>query len=344
MNVLVTGGAGFIGLNLVKALLGEQNLCTVTVLDAGTYAAHYEELERMAREDARLVIERCYLGHPTAPITIKKHMHEADEIIHLAAETHVDRAVDSADAFLRTNVMGTWQMLEAARVHARPGTRFYHMSTDEVYGPVPAGVQSEVTDRLNPRNPYSASKAAAEHLAMSYFHTHGLPVVVGRFCNIYGPWQQAEKFIPVCILQCLRNEPIPIYGDGQQERQWMYVADAVWEIIKLAGTAEPGTITNVPGNHSECNRVLACQISTLVAETMHKKDSSGVFCTTDRPGHDRRYHIGGTINEAHLPFGLGIRTTVEHYRHWQAYHLERQQKDGTRARIKRLLGIIDHRK
>ncbi|MBI1952838.1 MAG: dTDP-glucose 4,6-dehydratase [Candidatus Omnitrophica bacterium] len=278
-KLLVTGGAGFIGSNFIRWILRARQDLEVVNLDKLTYAGNLENLKEL-KGDPRC---RFVRGDVADPRTVAEALAGCQEVVHFAAETHVDRSIVGAEDFLRTNVLGTHTLLEAAR-QARVA-RFIHISTDEVYGSLPDG-EAQEGDPLFPNSPYSASKAASDHLVRSYFVTHGLPVVVVRGSNNYGPHQFPEKFIPLLTTQALEGKPLPIYGDGQYIREWLWVEDFC-EAIELVGRkGAPGEIYNVGSGQRWVN----LEVARLILRFLDKPESL-LRRVQDRPGHDRRYAI-----------------------------------------------------
>jgi dTDP-glucose 4,6-dehydratase len=281
MKLLVTGGAGFIGSAFVRLALADPGL-SVLNLDALTYAGNLENLASVEHNpryrfvhgdicDAALVDELVSGERP-------------DAIVHFAAESHVDRSILSPEPVVRTNVHGTFTLLDAARRHAV--NRFVHVSTDEVYGSIPAPAEAAETDPLKPSSPYSAAKAGSDLLARSYFVTFRLPVVITRASNNYGPYQFPEKLIPLMIANALDDQPLPVYGDGQQIRDWLYVDDHCRGILAVLRKGREGEIYNIGGNRSLPNLDV---IRKLLAAT--GKPESLIHYVKDRPGHDRRYAL-----------------------------------------------------
>ncbi|MDW7982102.1 MAG: dTDP-glucose 4,6-dehydratase [Thermomicrobium sp.] len=277
-RLLVTGGAGFIGSHFVRLALA-RGIPEIVVLDKLTYAGSLLNLEGLL-DDPRV---RFLQGDIADPEAVAAASEGCDAVVNFAAETHVDRSLLEAAAFVQTNVWGTLVLLEQA---TRQGvSRFVHVSTDEVYGEVLEGAASE-QDPLRPRNPYAASKAAAEHFAFAYWASYGLPVLVTRGCNTYGPYQHPEKFIPLAITNLLSGQPIPIYGDGAQQRDWLYVDDhcrAIWTVL-LRG--EPGQVYNIGASQHRPNRAVAEAIVALLGASPR-----AIVHVADRPGHDRRYAV-----------------------------------------------------
>ncbi|MHB2025344.1 MAG: dTDP-glucose 4,6-dehydratase [Elusimicrobiota bacterium] len=290
MRLLVTGGLGFIGSNFIRHMLLEHQRVHIVNLDACTYAGNPANLSD-ARKNPRY---RWAKADITDAAAVSRCMEGADAVVHFAAETHVDRSILDASAFLRTNVIGTQTLL--AEALKRRVKRFVHVSTDEVYGSVPKGLSKE-TDRLLPNSPYAASKAAADLLARSYHVTHGLPVIVTRSSNNFGPYQYPEKALPLMITNWIDGDSFPLYGDGRQVRDWLYVLDHVRALDVVLRLGKPGEIYNVAGGRSCENR----EIIEIVRRIMGVSDSL-VKPVADRPGHDRRY----ALNFAKLK-GLGYR-------------------------------------
>jgi dTDP-glucose 4,6-dehydratase len=307
MNILVTGGSGFIGSNFVRHLLREHPGDRVTNLDALTYAGNPENL-RDLEHDPRYRFVKGDIGDTAL---VREVMAGVDAVVHMAAETHVDRSNAGADDFLRTNVTGTYALLEAARALRVP--RFLAVSTDEVYGSIASGHAREV-DPLNPSNPYSASKAAADLLALAYWHTHHLPVVVTRSSNNFGPYQYPEKVIPLFVTNALEDRALPLYGDGQNVRDWIYVLDNCAAIDLVLRRGREGEVYNIGGGNEVANVTLTRRILDLLG-----KPQSLITPVTDRPGHDRRYALDSAKTRAlgWTPahgFDAALAATVEWYR------------------------------
>ena len=306
MRILVTGGAGFIGSHFIRAWLAARPDSEVVNLDALTYAGSLDRLADVAAAPGY----RHVRGSICDAKALRGAMAGCDTVAHFAAETHVDRSITDAAPFLRTNVEGTALVLEAAR--AAGVRRILHVSTDEVYGPVPEG---EVDERapLSPRSPYAASKAAADLLAQAYYATHGVPVLIVRPTNIFGPWQLPEKFIPLCIANCCDGLPVPIYGDGQQRRSWLYIQDACRALLTLAADGLVGDVYNLAGGHEQANLDTARQIALALGAPAERLQP-----VADRPAHDRRY----AMHDAKLrtlgwrpatPFNEALAETIRWY-------------------------------
>ena len=327
MKWLVTGGAGFIGsavvLHLVQDLGGE-----VVNVDALTYAANLASLSAVA-DDPRYTFVHADICDAGAMAQVFAE-HRPDAVMHLAAESHVDRSITGSGPFVRTNVVGTHTLLDAALAHWRgldPDTaakfRFLHVSTDEVYGSLgDTGLFAETTP-YDPRSPYSASKAASDHLASAWFHTYGLPVIVSNCSNNYGPRHFPEKLIPLTILNALEGRALPVYGDGRNVRDWLYVEDHARALALIVGSGAPGRTYNVGGRNERSNLEVVHAVCDLLDELAAPLATGPrrnlVQFVTDRPGHDRRYAIDATRLETELgwraqqTFDTGLRRTVQWY-------------------------------
>ena len=308
VEVLVTGGAGFIGSNFVRWALRTHADWRVTTLDKLTYAGRLENL-RDVEHDPR---HRFVKGDIADAAVAAPLVHGADVVVHFAAETHVDRSILAAGEFIQTDIFGTFVLLEAARTAPRL-RRFIQISTDEVYGSVPSG-HSRETDELRPRNPYSASKAGADRLAYSYFATYSVPVVIVRASNNYGPNQFPEKVIPLFITNAIDEQPLPLYGDGLNVRDWLHVLDHCRAIDVLIERGQAGEVYNVGGGNEVRNVDLTHAILGLTG-----RPASLIRPVTDRPGHDRRYALDSAkIRQLgwapDTPFSTGLADTVAWYR------------------------------
>jgi dTDP-glucose 4,6-dehydratase len=280
VKVLVTGGAGFIGSNFVRYALATHPDWQVTTLDKLTYAGRLENLEEITNDPRHRFVKGDVADAAVAAPLVR----ESDIVVHFAAETHVDRSIKNAGEFITTDVYGTFVLLEAAREN--PGLRrFVQISTDEVYGSVPEGSSKE-TDELRPRNPYSASKAGADRLAYSYWATYKVPVVITRASNNYGPNQFPEKIIPLFITNLIDDIPVPLYGDGLNERDWLHVEDHCRGVDLLIERGGAGEVYNIGGGNEVKNVDLTHRILELVG-----KPASLIKPVADRPGHDRRYSL-----------------------------------------------------
>lgn len=278
MTILVTGGYGFIGSHFIRTLLQTSDVAVVN-LDTLTYAGVPGTL-RDIETDRRYSFVK---GDICRPEDVRRAMEGIDAVIHFAAASHVDRSIADASDFLRTNVLGTAALLDEAR--RRDITKFVMISTDEVYGHIEQGSFSE-TDALNPRNPYAASKAAADRLAYSFFTTYGLPVVITRSSNNYGPFQYPEKIIPLFITNLLQGKKVPVYGDGQQVRDWLYVLDNCDAIRRCMEKGRNGEAYNIAGG----NEITNLELTKLILHELGKGEKMIEF-VKDRPGHDRRYSL-----------------------------------------------------
>jgi dTDP-glucose 4,6-dehydratase len=308
IEVLVTGGAGFIGSNYVRHALAAHADWRITTLDKLTYAGRLENLQG-ALDDPRHTFVKGDVADPAVAAPLVK---AAEIVVHFAAETHVDRSIMSAGEFITTDVYGTFVLLEAARQAPRL-RRFIQISTDEVYGSVAQGASRE-TDELRPRNPYSASKAGADRLAYSYWATHGLPVIITRASNNYGPNQFPEKVVPLFITNAIDDVPVPLYGDGLNERDWLHVRDHCRALDLLIEAGAPGEVYNVGGGNHVRNVDLTKQILRLVG-----KPESLIQPVADRQGHDRRYALDtDKLRQLgwrpDMPFDTGLAETVAWYR------------------------------
>ena len=308
VNVLVTGGAGFIGSNFVRHALAVHPDWRVTTLDKLTYAGRIENL-RGVMDHPRHDFVKADIADPSVS---KPLVMVSDLVVHFAAETHVDRAIASAGEFIMTDVFGTFVLLEAAREAPRL-RRFVQISTDEVYGSVAEGSSRE-GDELRPRNPYAASKAGADRLAYSYWATYEVPVVIVRASNNYGPFQFPEKLIPLFVTNALDDLPLPLYGDGLNERDWLHVADHCRALDVVIDRGVSGQAYNVGGGNHVRNRDLTGRILQLL-----DKPASLVRHVQDRPGHDRRYSLNTEKLRAlgwtpAVDFDRGLAETIAWYR------------------------------
>jgi dTDP-glucose 4,6-dehydratase len=278
-RLLVTGGAGFIGSAFVRRLLARHPAVSVVVLDKLTYAGNLANLAPVA-SDSRY---RFVHGDINDAAVVDNLAAEVDAIVNFAAESHVDRSIEQPDAFIQTDVHGTFTLLEAARRHGH--ARYLQISTDEVYGNVPTGSSLE-TDALRPRSPYSASKAAGDLLVQAHHTTYGVPAMITRASNNFGPYQYPEKVIPLFITNAVDGEPLPLYGDGQQIRDWLYVDDHCDAIDLVLARGEAGEIYNIGGGNELANLDLTRMILEFTG-----RELSLVRRVPDRPGHDRRYSV-----------------------------------------------------
>jgi dTDP-glucose 4,6-dehydratase len=309
MKILVTGGAGFIGSNFIRHLLAARKSYELINYDKLTYAGNLASLEEVA-EDPRYTFIRgdiCDAG------SVEKAMRGCDAVVHFAAESHVDRSIYEPAPAIETNVKGTFTLLEVARA-LRIG-RFLQISTDEVYGDLPPGGVAEESSPLQPSSPYSASKAGADLLVLSYVRTYGLPALITRSSNNYGPYQFPEKFLPLMITNALEHKPLPIYGDGKQQRDWLHVEDNCQGILCVLEKGRAGDVYNIGGSEVEENLTVARRLLRLM-----DRPESLLHYVKDRPGHDRRYALGSQKMHDELGWKptisleVGLRQTIEWYR------------------------------
>jgi dTDP-glucose 4,6-dehydratase len=343
-NVLVTGGAGFIGSNFIHHLLGADRNVRVVNLDALTYAGNLDNLKAIA-EDPRYAFVR---GSVCDRELVEKLLRErrVDTVVHFAAESHVDRSISGPGVFVETNVVGTQVLLDAARavwlnekLLPLEEVRFHHVSTDEVFGTLgPGDPAFSETTPYAPTSPYSASKAASDHLVRAYSHTYQLPVTITNCSNNYGPYQFPEKLIPLVILNALAGKPLPVYGDGMQIRDWLYVEDHCEAIRLVLEKGRVGETYNIGGNNQPPNieivRSICAILDKLLPDSPHRPHESLIKFVADRPGHDRRYAID--LSKINRELGwqpkeslqTGLRKTVEWYlqnSEWVAAIRQRQE-------------------
>ncbi len=325
-NVLVTGGAGFIGCNFVRHLLATEPDARIVTLDLLTYAGSLDNLRELPDPARHTFVQGDICDRPLVDRLLREHA--IDTIAHFAAESHVDRSITGPAAFVQTNLVGTFTLLEAARGAWLEGgktaehCRFHHISTDEVYGTLKHGDPpfSETTPYA-PNSPYSASKAGSDHLVRAYFHTYGLPVVTTNCSNNYGPYQHGEKFIPTVIRSCLLQRPIPVYGDGSNIRDWLYVEDHCRGIDAVIRRGKLGETYNIGGDNEWANINIAKLICALLDQRRpaHAPHERLITFVADRPGHDWRYAIDPRkMSEAlswrpEETFNTGIAKTVDWY-------------------------------
>ncbi len=327
-NVLVTGGAGFIGSNFVRYLLRVEPEVRVVNLDVLTYAGSLENLKDLSAPSRHHFVHGDICD--AALVNRLMREYEIDTIVHFAAESHVDRSILGPAPFIQTNIIGTFTLLEAARQawgRARDDVRFHHVSTDEVFGSLsPDDPPFRESTPYDPRSPYSASKAGADHLVRAYFYTYGLPITITNCSNNYGPYQYPEKLIPLMILNALRGRPLPIYGDGGQIRDWLYVEDHCEAIYLVLRKGCVGETYNVGGGNQHRNLEVVHRICILLEELRPtaKRYASLITHVPDRPGHDRRYAMDTTKICSELGWqprhdlASGLRATVE----WYLSHLD----------------------
>lgn len=316
MTILVTGGAGFIGSNFIQYMLHKHAEYRIVNVDKLTYAGNLENLEEV-EDDPRYsfhqgdICDRLFIEE-----LLQKH--HVDAVVNFAAESHVDRSIQGASEFVRTNIAGTNVLLEIAK--ERKLKKFVQVSTDEVYGSL--GVEGKFTETtsLHPNSPYAASKASADMLALAYYHTFGLPVVITRCSNNYGPYQFPEKLIPLMIANALSDKPLPVYGDGMNVRDWIHVTDHCAAVDSVLHNGTTGQIYNIGGNSERANLDLV----KLILRHLAKPESLIMF-VKDRPGHDRRYAIDSSKIQNELGwkpqygFEQGLKETIEWYQKHQSW-------------------------
>lgn len=329
MNLLITGGAGFIGSNLIQHVIDDARVTKLVNLDCLTYAGHLENLAKVAKH-SKYEFEKVDLRDKAAIVRVVEQ-HQITHVMHLAAESHVDRSITGPDDFIQTNIVGTFNLLEACRAvwgTNLAGKRFHHVSTDEVYGTLGATGMFTETTPYAPNSPYSASKASSDFLVRAYHHTYGLDTVVTNCSNNYGPFQFPEKLIPVIIQNILARKPLPVYGDGMNVRDWLYVrdhAEALWVVLNQGKTAETYNI----GGHNEWANIriveVICDIIDEFKPELGGDSRQLISFVKDRPGHDRRYAIDASKIQRELgwtpahQFEQGIRETIRWYLDNQAW-------------------------
>jgi dTDP-glucose 4,6-dehydratase len=334
MTILVTGAAGFIGSNFVLDWFDHSNEEVVS-LDLLTYAGNLENLSSLNNNPQHHFIKGNIGDRELVSQLLQKHQVRA--VLNFAAESHVDRSISGPGDFIQTNIVGTYHLLESVRGYwndlderAKKDFRFLHVSTDEVYGSLSKTDPAfNETNRYEPNSPYSASKAASDHLVRAWHHTYGLPVTTTNCSNNYGPYHFPEKLIPLCILNALNGKPLPIYGDGQQVRDWLYVKDHCSAIRTVLDKGKLGETYNVGGWNEKVNLDVVKTLCAILDELKPKLDGTKyetqITYVKDRPGHDRRYAIDATKLEKDLgwkpkeTFETGIRKTVEWYLNNQAW-------------------------
>lgn len=337
MRILVTGGAGFIGSAVVRHIIGHTHDSVIN-LDKLTYAGNLESLAAIA-DNVRYVFEKVDICNRDELDRVFAE-HQPDAVMHLAAESHVDRSITGPSDFIQTNIVGTYTLLEATRgywntlsAEAKQAFRFHHISTDEVYGDLPHPDEQEgqaVTQELPlfteitpyaPSSPYSASKASSDHLVRAWLRTYGLPTIVTNCSNNYGPYHFPEKLIPLVILNALEGKPLPIYGKGDQIRDWLYVEDHARALYKVVTEGKIGETYNIGGHNEKQNLEVVQTICSILDSLVPKATpyAEQITYVTDRPGHDRRYAIDASKMSAELDwqpqetFETGLRKTVEWY-------------------------------
>ncbi|MFQ5353653.1 MAG: dTDP-glucose 4,6-dehydratase [Thermodesulfobacteriota bacterium] len=334
-NILITGGAGFIGSNFVRSLLKSRPEASLTVLDSLTYAGNLENLSGLLERDNLNFVRG---GIEDARLVKKLFKERAfDIVVNFAAESHVDRSILGPKVFLETNIMGTFTLLEAARGAwlsgggTGEGKRFVHVSTDEVYGSLGESGYFTETTPYQPNSPYSASKAASDHLVRAYYHTYGLPVLTTNCSNNYGPYQFPEKLIPLMIINALKGEALPVYGDGKNVRDWIYVSDHCAAVETVLNKGSLGEVYNIGGRNEQTNLDIVHLVCAIVDKVVSEDSKLAslypyrgprkelITYVTDRPGHDRRYAIDSEKIERDLgwqattDFAHGMEKTVQWY-------------------------------
>ena len=323
-NLLITGGCGFIGSNFIRCLLGREDFQgRIINVDNLTYAGNPESLADIESDfPERYVFSRTDICDSPQMAKIFDD-HGIDTVCHFAAESHVDRSFVDPDAFVQTNIVGTFNLLELARSHGNRLTLFHHVSTDEVFGSLGRAGYFTETTAYKPNSPYAASKAASDHLVRAYHKTYGLPITISNCSNNYGPYQFPEKLIPLIILNALQGKALPVYGDGKNIRDWLYVTDHCQAIWKIMRDGQRGATYNIGGNTEKPNIDVVETICDILDETAADTDIGPrrelITFVTDRPGHDRRYAIDATKLKQELgwvpaeSFETGIRKTIAWY-------------------------------
>ncbi|MBY5935528.1 dTDP-glucose 4,6-dehydratase [Tateyamaria omphalii] len=344
MKLLVTGGAGFIGSAVVRQAVGQGH--EVVNLDALTYAACLDNVASVASSNL-YSFEEADICDWDAMVRIFD-THQPDAVMHLAAESHVDRSIDGPGAFVQTNVTGTYTLLEAARRYWQgrdkfDGFRFHHISTDEVFGSLGATGQFTESTPYDPRSPYSASKAASDHLVRAWGETYGLPIVLTNCSNNYGPFHFPEKLIPVIIINALAGQPLPIYGDGSNVRDWLYVEDHADALLTVLQKGQLGRSYNIGGENERTNLELVQTLCAILDDKRPRADGKSyadqITFVTDRPGHDARYAIDPTRMQTELGWRPsvtveeGLALTVEWYLDNESWWRALQDREGVGQRL-----------
>jgi len=346
MKILITGGAGFIGSAVVRQAIHDGH--EVINLDALTYAACLENVASVANAPSYTFVQADIRDRAKLDTVFAEH--QPDVVMHLAAESHVDRSIDGPGDFIETNITGTFNMLEAARKYwvesGKPATfRFHHISTDEVYGSLPADPEVQFTEETSydPRSPYSASKAASDHLVRAWAETYGLPVVLTNCSNNYGPFHFPEKLIPVVILNALAGKDLPIYGDGSNVRDWLYVEDHADALLLVVQKGELGRSYNIGGENERSNLELVQTLCDILDDLRPRSDGKSyaeqITFVTDRPGHDARYAIDPTRIAQELGWRPsvtveeGLEKTVRWYLENESWWKPLQERHGVGERL-----------
>ncbi len=346
MKILITGGAGFIGSAVVRLAVSRGH--GVVNVDALTYAACLENVADAAQSPLYAFEQADIRDRARLDEVFAKH--QPDVVMHLAAESHVDRSIDGPGDFIETNITGTYNMLEAARhfwvSHGKPESfRFHHISTDEVFGSLPADPSVQFTEDTpyDPRSPYSASKASSDHLVRAWAETYGLPVVLTNCSNNYGPFHFPEKLVPVIILNAIAGKPLPIYGDGSNVRDWLYVEDHADALLLVVQKGQLNRSYNI-GGENECSNLELVQTLCKILDTKQPKADGGSYSeqitfVTDRPGHDARYAIDPTRIRTELDWRpsvtveQGLEKTVQWYLDNEAWWRPLQERQGVGSRL-----------
>jgi dTDP-glucose 4,6-dehydratase len=333
-NVMVTGGAGFIGSNFVRYLLRQEPEVQIYNLDALTYAGSLDNLKDLHDPSRHTFIHGNITNYDIVMNVLKTH--HIDTIVHFAAESHVDRSIQNPAAFIETNINGTFNLLRAARqfwlmedYKSIEGIRFHHISTDEVYGSLaPLDPPFSEVNRYAPNSPYAASKAASDHLVRSYGKTFGLPFTITTCSNNFGPFQFPEKLIPLMILNAIQGKPLPVYGDGLQVRDWLFVEDHCEAILLVLKQGQPGQTYNIGGNNQLTNlevvKSICSNLDKLLPESQFHPHANLIQMVEDRPGHDRRYAMNTSFIYDQIgwqprhDFETGLKITLQ----WYLEHLE----------------------
>jgi dTDP-glucose 4,6-dehydratase len=321
-NILITGGAGFIGSHVVRLFVNKYPDYRIINYDKLTYAGNLENLGDIEKKPNYTFVKGDILDSQFLAETFKKF--DINQVIHLAAESHVDRSIHNPDEFALTNIIGTIRLLKAAQTQWHEnysGKLFYHISTDEVYGSIASGYFTEETS-LDPRSPYSASKASSDHFVLAFNNSYGLPAMISRCSNNYGPYHFPEKLIPLMINNIIQNKPLPVYGKGENVRDWLFVEDHARAIDAIFHRGKAGEIYNIGGNNEWKNIDIVKMLCRILDEKLQRNEGTSASLITfvkDRPGHDLRYAIDPSkvISETgwrpEVPFEEGILKTVDWY-------------------------------